>query len=71
MTAHILTGAELDILRRMLAGQRGPEIALARGTGWPTVKHQISMLRAKAGVRTLIQLGAWAERHGIREAGAA
>ena len=65
--AHILTHAERDILRLMLAGKRGPEIAQSRGTSWATVKHQISLMRAKAGVRTLIQLGAWAERHGIRE----
>jgi DNA-binding NarL/FixJ family response regulator len=70
MTAADLTPAERDVLERMLSGQYQHQVAEARGTSRSTVQRQLDYLRAKVGVRTLLQLGAWAERHGIREQGA-
>jgi DNA-binding CsgD family transcriptional regulator len=65
-----LTKRQVQILRHMLAGQRNDEIALALGMKSSSVSMHIVRVRRRVGVRTIIQLGAYCERHGIREAGA-
>lgn len=65
-----LTALELDTLRQMLSGKRCGEIADPQGVTHQAVHVRLLNVRKKAGVRTLVQLGAWAERHGIRELGA-
>lgn len=68
MTAADLTPRERAVLTAFLAGQRGPDIAREQQRTHGAIKSTMRMLRLKAGVRNLVQLGAWAERHGIREA---
>lgn len=68
MSSTDLTAAELDIVQKLLGGMHHDQVAQVRGTSRSTVTRQIDHIKLKAGVRTLLQLGAWAERHGIREA---
>jgi len=65
-----LTFKELETVRLMLAGKRLSEIAIEHGVTFQAVHVRVMKARRKAGVRTNVQLGAWAERHGIREMGA-
>lgn len=62
-----LTPTELSILRHLLRGMHVTEIAPYVQRSYRTVKTHTYNIREKAGVRTMLQLGAWAERHGIRE----
>lgn len=68
MTAADLTTNQVQILQLLLAGKTQSEIARERATTLQSVNCALIKVRAKAGVRTLFQLAAWAERHGIREA---
>lgn len=70
MASLELTPAERNIIELMLSGKRIDQVASVRGSSRATVVRQLENARLKAGARTLIQLGAWAEWHGIREAGA-
>lgn len=65
MTAADLTPAERDILERLLTGQHQKQVAAARATPLHAVRQQVDILKRKAGVRTLLQLGYWAALHGI------
>lgn len=70
MTASDLNPTEREVLEQMLAGKRSKDIAAALGISRHAVDLRQMRLRRRIGVRTLLQLGAWCERHGIREAGA-
>ncbi len=67
MTAADLTAAELDIVQRLLAGKSVRQVAEARHRCTKTVESQVWTLMHKLGFNNKTQLGAWAERHGIRE----
>lgn len=64
-----LRPSQVKLLQALLAGKRGADIARERNQPRQTVNANIRYLCRRVGVRTPLQLGAWAERHGIREAG--
>jgi DNA-binding NarL/FixJ family response regulator len=53
---HAIPPAELDVLRRLLAGDTVECIAAARGTSVLTVRKQIANLRSRAGAESLFAL---------------
>jgi DNA-binding CsgD family transcriptional regulator len=67
MTAADLTAADLELLQRLLAGRTTSEISRKNGIAVSTMGHRVVRLKERIGVRTLVQVGAWCERHGIRE----
>jgi DNA-binding NarL/FixJ family response regulator len=70
MTDANLSPLERKTIELMLAGKTCSDIARDQGVTHQAVHVRLFKARNKAGVRTLMQLGAWAERHGIRGAGA-
>jgi len=71
MMGRELTSIELQTLRLMLAGKTLTDIATEHQVTFQAVHVRTMKIRRKTGLRTMVQLGAWAERHGIREAGVA
>lgn len=68
MSMHVevtLTGRQLAVLMALIAGKNQPEIAREQGVTHQTIQEHISRIRRKLGVRNEIELGAWAERHGL------
>ena len=55
-------------LELLLAGRTAKQVAAELGLCRNAVDQRIHNLKQSVGVRTLLQLGAWAERHGIKEA---
>ncbi len=51
-----LSNAEIEIVRLMLEGMKGPEIAAKRGTGKETAKAQMKSIRRKTGAANTTEL---------------
>jgi DNA-binding NarL/FixJ family response regulator len=62
-----LTPRQIEILRALLNGKRIKEIARELKIRTSSVSMHMTRVRTKTGFRNLMQLGAWCERHGIRE----
>lgn len=67
MTAADLKPQELHILRALLAGKTLKQVAAGRGRNYNCITAQAHNLRVRLGLNNSVQLGAWCERHGIRE----
>lgn len=70
VTAADLTPRDRELLAQLLSGRTASEIARKSGIAPSTMGFRVMDLKERIGVRTLLQLGAWCERHGVREAGA-
>lgn len=70
MTAADLKPLDRAILEHLLLGKRPKEIGPAMDLHPDCVRTRMWRLMRLLGVRTSLQLGAWCERHGIREKGA-
>jgi DNA-binding NarL/FixJ family response regulator len=67
MTAADLTAEQRVLLERLCTGRGTLQIAYELGMAPSTLGHHVMRLKDRIGVRSLFQLGAWSERHGIRE----
>lgn len=65
-----LTELQIHMLRELARGKRLCEIASERGISRQGMNAMANFVRVRLGLRTQFQLGAWCERHGIREQGA-
>lgn len=70
MTPENLTESQRVMLRALASGKRLTELAREQGLTRQAMNARADRLRDLIGVRTIFQMGAWAERHGIREQGA-
>jgi DNA-binding NarL/FixJ family response regulator len=68
-TVADLTEDQVAILRALASGKRLNELARERGVTRQALNARADRIRDAIGVRTIFQMGAWAERHGIREQG--
>ena len=60
-----LTGRELDVLQRIVAGASNKQIAGALGITEATVKTHVNNIFAKAGLRDRAQAVVYALQHGL------
>ncbi len=67
MTAAELTADERHILEQLLSGKTAKQVRDVVAPSTTAIWQRIATIKKRAGVRTLLQLGAWCERHGIRE----
>jgi DNA-binding NarL/FixJ family response regulator len=67
MTAEDLTPEQRSILEQLLAGKTTSEMARDQHVPASTMGFRVMNIKHALGLRTLLQLGAWCERHGIRE----
>jgi DNA-binding CsgD family transcriptional regulator len=58
------------LLGLLLCGRTQKQVADIEGGNASSISTRIKRIKVKLGLRTMVQLGAWCERHGIREAGA-
>ncbi len=62
-----LTPRELEIVRLVLVGLPTKQVASRLGIAAQTTKNHLARAMAKAGVRSRVQLYAWAVAHGVME----
>lgn len=63
--AHLLSERELEVVRGLAAGKRATEIADELGVSASTVNTYVQRIRAKLGVRTLVEIVDHARQNGL------